>query len=263
MAPRDPLRDQPATWTDERPSGRKFVILAAPRTGSNLLCTLLNSHPDVLCHHELFNPSGIFFAQDQRDGEFDLGTTAERDRDPMQFLERAWQTGGTEACVGFKWTRGQNLTVLNSLLADPTVGKFVLRRKNRIKVYVSELIAQQTGQWEAYDQDELVRQRPRVRVALPDLQEHAATNEAFYASLEDRLNQHDQPWLDACYEDLFCDRQQQRLLSFLRVEAGHALQATSVKQNPRDLRQLIDNYDALAAAAAATEFAAELRDRTF
>ena len=36
----------------------RFVILAAPRSGSNLLCTLLDSHPEILCHHEVFNPVG-------------------------------------------------------------------------------------------------------------------------------------------------------------------------------------------------------------
>ena len=39
---------------------RRFVILAARRSGSNLLCSLLGSHPHVRCHHELFNPNGIF-----------------------------------------------------------------------------------------------------------------------------------------------------------------------------------------------------------
>ena len=47
----------------------RFVILAVPRTGSNLLCTLLNSHPEILCHHEVFNPQGIFTALTHRHQE--------------------------------------------------------------------------------------------------------------------------------------------------------------------------------------------------
>ena len=38
-----------------------------------MLCTLLGSHEDVLCHHELFNPRGVFYALELRDGSFDLG----------------------------------------------------------------------------------------------------------------------------------------------------------------------------------------------
>jgi len=37
-----------------RRTGR-FVILNAARTAA-IICTLLNSHPEVLCHHEIFNP---------------------------------------------------------------------------------------------------------------------------------------------------------------------------------------------------------------
>ena len=39
-----------------------------------MLCTLLGSHPDVLCHHELFNPTGVYYALELRDTPFDLGT---------------------------------------------------------------------------------------------------------------------------------------------------------------------------------------------
>lgn len=52
----------------------RFVILAASRTGSNMLCAILDWHPAVLCHHELFNPTGIYYALPLRDGDFSLGT---------------------------------------------------------------------------------------------------------------------------------------------------------------------------------------------
>ena len=65
----------------------RFVILAAPRSGSNQLCTLLNSHPEILCHHEVYNPSAIFYALDLRDGTIELGTRDERDWRPLEFLE--------------------------------------------------------------------------------------------------------------------------------------------------------------------------------
>ena len=37
----------------------RFVILAAPRTGSNLLCTLLDAHSRILCHHEILNRAAL------------------------------------------------------------------------------------------------------------------------------------------------------------------------------------------------------------
>ena len=94
----------------------RVVVLAAPRTGSNLLCTLLNSHSDVLCHHEIFNPEGIFYAITHRDGSLDLGSIQARDRAPLAFLDRVWQAHEGKACVGFKMTRGQNEQVLRQSL---------------------------------------------------------------------------------------------------------------------------------------------------
>jgi LPS sulfotransferase NodH len=96
----------------------RFVILAAPRTGSNWLCSLLNSHPGILCHHEVFNPNGIFYALDFRDGAFDLGTIEERNRRPLEFLSRIWQHPLGTNCVGFKMTRGQDEHVLQAVLSD-------------------------------------------------------------------------------------------------------------------------------------------------
>ena len=96
----------------------RFVILAVPRTGSNLLCTLLNSHPQVLCHHEVFNPQGVFTALDYRGQGLNVESLQQRDDDPRGFLDRVWQTGTADTCVGFKWTRGQNETVLKSVLGD-------------------------------------------------------------------------------------------------------------------------------------------------
>ncbi len=142
----------------------RFVILAVPRTGSNLLCTLLNSHPQILCHHEVFNPQGVFTALDYRGHGLAVESLQQRDHDPLGFLDRVWQTGQTTTCVGFKWTRGQNQDVLKSVVEDTGVKKIVLRRRNRIKTYVSERIAQETQQWEVYSRQELTMPRPRIQV---------------------------------------------------------------------------------------------------
>jgi hypothetical protein len=53
----------------------RFVIFAVPRTGSNWLCSLLNSHPEIICHHEIFNPERIIYSTSYRDGQLDFGST--------------------------------------------------------------------------------------------------------------------------------------------------------------------------------------------
>ena len=83
----------------------RFVILAAPRTGSNMLCTMLDSHPSILCHHEVYNPKGIRLALSRRNTDFTLGTITERECAPEQFLERIWSEDRGYSCVGFKRQR--------------------------------------------------------------------------------------------------------------------------------------------------------------
>jgi len=240
----------------------RFLIVAARRTGSNLLCTLLGSHPDVLCHHELFNPDGIFYALPLRENGFSLGTLAERAADPLGFLGRVWDANLGKRCIGFKMTRGQHRRVLEALLADPTVRVIVLRRANRVKAFASELRAEATSRWEIYDRAELDPERPRVHVAPAALDAYLAANEAFYTEVDRALAGSDGRVLRVTYERLFRDDEQRRLLDFLELPSdGGALTAKSVKQNPCDLRDLIENYDALARELAGSVLASELADR--
>jgi len=224
---------------------RRFVILAAPRTGSNLLCTMLNSHPRVLCHHEIFNPRFVRYALTLRDSGFDLGSLEERDRDPLAYLERVWRSPGPHDLVGFKMTRGQEGVVMDSVLDDPGVKKITLLRANRVRTYVSEQIAERLDQWEVYDERDLAGPRPRIEVDRGELAAHVSLNEDFYAMISARLQASGQESLQVLYERIFDCAEHERILAYLGVEADTPLVARSVRQNPKDLRELIANFDRL------------------
>jgi len=242
-------------------TGTRFIILAAPRTGSNLLCTLLNSHPEVLCHHELFNPEGIFYALDCRAGSLRLGSMAERDREPFAFLQRVWETTKGASSVGFKMTRGQNETVMQSLIEDPGILKIILYRKNRLKTFVSELVARQLNQWEVYAEDELATDTPKLHVDVESLKAHCDLNEGFYAGIQQLLQTKQQPFIEMVYENIFTRSEHIRLLEFLGVAATQVrLAHSSIKQNDSDLHSLIENYQELELALEGSEYLAELYD---
>jgi LPS sulfotransferase NodH len=239
----------------------RFVVLAAGRTGSNMLCNLLHSHPEILCHHELFNVDAIYYALDYRDGSLNLGTFEERNRRPLEFLARVWQTTLGFPCIGFKYGLGHDPVVLQALLEDRGVRKIVLRRRNRIKTFVSELIAFKTGQWEVYRQGELIRDRPKVHVDLAELRQHIARNEEYFQGIDQFLQSSGQPCLRVWYEDLFADAVRLDLLRFLGVTPSLGnLSITSVKQNPKDLRELIANIAEVQSALAGSDLAGELVD---
>lgn len=232
---------------------RRFVILAARRSGSNLLCSLLGSHPDVRCHHELFNPNGIFTVVDERDETTPTEALAARDRDPLGFLDHIWRDTRGARAIGFKMTPDQAPDVLAHVLADAGIAKIVLRRRNALRRLVSERIADITGRWEAYD-DASPLARPRVRVEPGELAAHAARVEAFHAGIDAALLRSGQSALTLRYEYLFDADEQSRLLALLGLPS-HPLRTRSVQQNPEPLDQLVENASALRRALADTPLA--------
>ncbi len=222
---------------------------------------MLNSHPQVLCHHEVFNPQGVFTAHDYHGDLLKVDSLRQRDDDPLGFLDRVWQTGDNDMRVGFKSTRGQDQQVLKRVLEDAGVKKIVLRRRNRIKTYVSERIAQETHQWEVYSRKELMLPRPRIQVDAEELHQHIASNERFYGEIMAALSCPSQPRLEVDYETLFDRVVQVRMFEFLEVDCPETPPIPgSVKQNPNDLRDTIANFAELSSCLSDGELITELFD---
>ncbi len=231
------------------PDAVRFLILAAPRTGSNLLCGLLNSHPSILCHHGLFNPNGVHYALDHRDGRIDFGSPEKRDLDPAVFLDQVWRNTLGRAAVGFKFNHGESGRALRLLIRDPLVRKILLTRGNRVRAYVSALEAAATGQWESFGATDAPRGRRAVHVDLAGLWNYVHASDHFYASLRESLSAAEQTFLSVYYESLSSPEEMGRLLRFLEVPAcGLTLSAPSYKRGSHDLDDLVVNFAELAAA---------------
>ena len=239
----------------------RFVVLAAPRSGSNMLCAMLGSHSSILCHHEIFNPKGIRLALPLRDTNFGLGTVAERERQPVEFLERIWTNHFDHPCVGFKLTHRQNESVYRHLLSDNSIDKIVLRRQNRLRVYVSRRISESLNEWEVYRQEDLTRDRPRIRVDVKQFVDEAAFDNAYYAEIRNEVVTGNHRWIEVSYESLHLANKQNRIQEFLEVDPlSQGLEIRSVKQNSNYLPDLIANYDELRQSLQGTEFENELDD---
>lgn len=223
----------------------RFVVLAAPRTGSNWLCTLLDSHPAILCHHEIFNPEGVHAALSIRDRDLGFGTVAERDRDPLTVLDRVWQLSLGHTAVGFKLNRGQDAAVLREVLADAAVRKLIIRRANRVRTYVSERLAEITGAWESYGEAKTRTSYPSVWVDPAQLRGHVALNRRYYDEIEHALAASHQDACHVLYEELNKPQVRRQILDFLGVSPEIALRSGTHKQNDAPLDVLIENFDAL------------------
>lgn len=63
-----------------------YAILCHARTGSNWLASVLNQHPEITGHNELFHERALFFHNAQIRDE---AIIRERDRDPVGYLQTA------------------------------------------------------------------------------------------------------------------------------------------------------------------------------
>jgi hypothetical protein len=245
----------------------RFAIITYPRCGSTYLATLLNSHPQILCHGELFYQQAIYYAVGYRDGSLHLGTIAERDQDPDEFLRRVWARPFGNQAVGFKLVAGQHAGAFGHVLSDQGVRNIILRRRNRLKKYVSARIADVEQNWTHYK----YRFRPedlkpiQVEVRLPEFHAYLSQEQAFYDSIMGALPGASNRRLEVDYEDFFSDQTTLcEVLRFLAVEANPAgLEPATLKRNSRNLRDIITNFDELSQALRGTEYERELYDTGF
>ena len=119
----------------------RFVIIANPRTGTNHLIDLLNSHPDISCHREVFHRDTVYLMDGTRDDLLKI-----RNKDPLLFLNELYTCSTTKAC-GFKIFMDHDNSVLDTVLRDPAIKKIVLYRQNLLAVHSSAQIAVAEQRW--------------------------------------------------------------------------------------------------------------------
>lgn len=227
---------------------KKFVIFAIPRSGSNYLCGALNSHPEILCHHEIFHGDKIY-----GDDHLNLGTVEQRDQNAQKFINHIWQQNMGYTAVGFKLLWGQNPKAFKIATRDKDIKKILLLRRNKIKSYVSHLIAKNTGIWSQRNTDFETRKKENkqtsVNVELDSLYRYIENVDQYYDNLQKKISNSKQPFLKIFYEDILGNNSEDaktKILKFIGVfENPQYLQTKTKKQNANELCNLISNFTEL------------------
>ncbi len=237
----------------------RFVIVTAGRTGSTRLRLLLDSHPRIRCHGELFGANLTTLAAAGSPAHD--GMVAERESDPVAFLRRrAFEPAGA-AAVGLKilyrQLMGQWPGLLDHLQADSTIKIIHLVRRNGVKRFLSEYYVGTVTQRNLFSAAEALPPIRPVVVPVPALLERLVAVEQESAHFRRLLGAH--PLHEVAYEDSLDDNgpAMQRVLAFLGV-AQACLSADIRKILPDDLGRLIANYEEVAAALRGTPFASML-----
>lgn len=141
----------------------RFCLLSMPRSGSNWLAGLLDSHPHIVCHHELFHRSRPYFSR-LAPVPSDLDRDLDRRRhDPIGWLDdvvAATAAAVPEArAIGFKLQITDRPRVLEHILLDSDMKLVLLYRANRLAQYASDRTALRSGRYVSGD--------PHVADAVP------------------------------------------------------------------------------------------------
>lgn len=242
---------------------RPFVVVSRPRTGTNLLRSLLNGHGQVLAFGEVFrSPEFIGWAMP---GYPRIGPLRRRlEQDPVRFLDevvygphpRRFQAVGFKLFYGHARRPGWS-PVWEHLQGRREVVVIHMRRHNVLKSLLSFELAARTGVWQSRsgwtrDPGPLTLNDDHCRQVFERTRQWAR-------ECDERFAGHVR--IDLYYEDLVRDRagEMGRVYDALGVEPRDVAPATR-RQGTRPLSESIANYADLKARFAGTPWAEYFED---
>jgi LPS sulfotransferase NodH len=223
---------------------QRFLIIGLPRSGTTYLMSLLNSHPNVLCAGELFNPYGIIGTGGP---DYDLNRIFERDWGPRFFAKQFFdsQDAPEHHRVGFKFMLGHNLRLLTQLPELPDLSLIYVHRENRLAQVASFMKAVQTKNWA---QTRRSREMRTKIVASPQAISHQwheyATMDFLFSTWLKTLPQ---PRITLEYRELFQPGFNQRICDFLKIPLAARMKSPLIKQGANRAVDRFENPEMIAA----------------
>lgn len=234
------------------------MVVSVPRTGSNLLCNILNQHPEILCHAELFHSIDIYPAYGYQYSFLKDGTDKaiqRRNANPRVFLDEVFSSSVEVkpgiSSIGFKIFSKQNDQILDSLLKDQSFIKIFLKRKNVLQHYISMQVAIRTGKWIRMKGMPPDTKPPKKFTVDPKrLLCFMCRNEEFFQTVEAKAMESESQYITLYYEDIvsesiFFETIQNLLNPSQKVDS---FEVKTAKSQIHSYPSIISNYDELAEA---------------
>ena len=225
---------------------RPFVIVSQARSGSNLLVSLLGSHPHVEASGELL----------KRLHGADVATRVAEIYGPKPRRIRA---AGFK-CFYYHPLDDRAAPMWERLLEVPDLHLVHLQRRNVLRTVTSRKLASLTGAWLARGAEARagVATKPTITFTPEELRTAFEQCDRWVAECELRTG--DRPLHEVAYEDLASDPACiEGVMRFLAVEPrpGHT---RLLRQNPEPLSQLIEDFDGLRRAFEGTRWSRYFSD---
>lgn len=225
---------------------QKICLVCMDRTGSNMISSRLDTHPNLIFYNEVFHRQYIIF-HDQRVAA-NADQIAARDRDPASFISRLWsgsyepaETRGSIRGIGFKLFLNHNADALRHVINSDAKIIF-LQRRNPLARYSSFRIAAVTGEWKTKNAAKGKTQNVPFRADefRSYVQNYLSLETLFKMTLTRWGREH----FSFFYEDFMASPQVwDDLVAYLGFSPENFSQSPLVKQNSKDILKRFNNPD--------------------
>lgn len=227
----------------------KFIILSAPRCGTNYLSYLLHSHPNIVSSGELFNQDRMRSGLGKPRLERLPFITQIRDLFPIHFLKFAIFTHYPEyvKAVGFKILYYQLETPKGYKIASYLRNSYDLKvihlkRENFLDSLVSLKLSRLSNVWSTFDG--VYPENVKINLNYDECVTHFTYLDKSYNKYNELFKNHS--LLNLSYERLIqsTDAVTSKILTFLAVDS-YKLTAPTKKLNTRPITEIVENFGQL------------------
>ena len=218
----------------------RFVILAAPRTGTNRLVEQLCAQPDVWCHGEVLQRGHVRSKLADKTLKAELLALRERDFDA--FLTRIFALSNGRPHCGIKVLLGHlGEQAYTGIVDDAGIAKIVLFRANVLAAHASQLAAAKSGAWTPVEMRQSAR--PPVEFDAAVFRAFHTTYVERYRALSERLAARGQKPFFMRTDELNETSRLAALLVFLDAARPVAASEAAPVRGPSDIVSRFANAD--------------------
>jgi len=239
----------------------KFFVCGVRRSGTTLIRTTLDNHPQIKAFGEAFVFTGRFKQASGDPNSYQQYLNESRIRQMRDLVNRAqtveaylddlYSTPGYKA-VGFKLMlpHAREFPMVLEYLKHHKIRAIHVVRKNVLKTLVSRTVKKTAGIAHTKQAVSKTTTKLRTHRLLKDLGRIQKSNEDWAAALRDFNS------IQVVYEDFVKSRadETRRMFDFLEVEPLEGVKSQLVKLNPEDIREVVTNYEEVERTLRGTEF---------
>lgn len=218
-------------------AAKKMCLVCMDRTGSNMISSRLNTHPEIQFYNEVFHRQYVIFQDDRVNGDIDF--VSRRDRNPEAFVGQIWAgafesepTRSATNGYGFKIFVNHNARALR-FITNSDAKIIFLRRRNPLLRYSSFKIASVTGEWKSTKDK---KSNKKVAFQPTEFRAYYQNYESLETLYEMTLTRWNRPYFQVYYEDIIKREEVWNdLVGYLGYAPADFKQSSLVRQNSSDV----------------------------